>query len=224
MRWLSGVIAVVILGLALAGFGIAGVAGFTPTDFEFRTPRNTGQAVVAHLGSDLSNPFGRRRTDVISKVAPVFTARGDERARLLATAIESLSERLSMTPTDGFAWLGYAELLELRDGYGPGVDRALSLSYYTTPLEEFIMLDRIRFSLRLWDRISPELQRNARLEIEALAPWTGAEITQILADAALAAGPAQVALTAEEIKSVSEFSGRIFDHDIEVARSAPGKR
>jgi hypothetical protein len=202
---------VAALASSLMAAGVAALAGYAPVDFEAVAPVNEGQAELAFLATDLTLPFGRRRSDVVAWMARVYRTEPANRAAVVDAAARAIEARLSRTPTDGYAWLALAEFRLIRDGYGAGVERALGMSHYAAPVEQYVMLRRARFSLAIWRPLSEDLRRQARIDLQGLAPWHGPDIVETLAREAYVDGPDQLAAAREEIARVSPFSAAFFD-------------
>jgi hypothetical protein len=135
--------------------------------------------------------------------------------RELTEAAEAAKRGLSVAPTRADLALVLAEVEFLQHGAGAAVYAPLALSYRLAPRELWIAQRRVELGLRLLAVAPPEIGDAVMSDVRMLGePFRDTSRYRILAQAALAAGPAAVTAVERELGRGHLWPFQIFERDL----------
>lgn len=227
--------AILVAGLALAA------AGWLGLEQSWRTGDLVAEAARLRIGAETPSPArletGIRELRAIRNpganelgalaffdyaAAEATRSRGDRATaqQQLDEAAAAAREALALSPARADLALVLAEIELLREGAGPKVYEALTLSYRTAPREMWIVKRRIGLGLRLIAVAPHEIADDVMSDVHMLGePFSDPERYRILAEAAYIAGPAAIATVERELGLGHPWPFGAFEKDLSELRT-----
>ena len=216
------------LGGCLVAAGLMSLSGNGPArqaDSAALSALLSGQShsAMAWFRREAEPPITRRFEANRAWLTALATVEPERRAAWLDAGIADLSAQLLRRPTDGHAWMVWAWLRNLREGFGPAVLDGLRQSYAHGRFEMLISMDRVYLTLGLLPALPADLRREALLEARLMGNHRlNTRFLFRLADAAAAAGPETAQHVIEQAAGNDALSAGLMTSFIAEARRARG--